>query len=150
MQLTIGRKTALAGAIWFAAVASVSFPWVVTALDLLRPRSTTEVVGLSLVFAGLPAALGALMLANRIARASSLLGTIGAAVLLVLVTQAITAVLLAFATFHQLSLSAIVAQAFGLMVTFLLFNVVSYGLPLVVGAVASVVFREAVRRSSWL
>lgn len=141
---------ALAGAVWFALVAGLSLPLLMSALPKPFAPDGVSAVTSEFKFAfltfGLPGALIAFALANRIAR-SSVFGAFVLGAVLVLATNLLAGVVMSMLVSHFVSLYSFLERAFSVAASFLLLDVVLFkGAPFVIGGLAALGFRAGVAR----
>lgn len=137
-------KIAFAGAAFFAFVAAVGLPLMLSLYASLRPTSLHESIGGArfalLVFGG-PAAICGFALANRITSASSPASAFFLGTILVVLTNLAAALCLAVLSRN----SSLREFPFTMFFFFLVLDVVAfYGLPFIIGGIAAMAFRRAV------
>jgi hypothetical protein len=140
-------KIAFAGAAFFAFVAAVGLPLMLSLYASLRPTSLHESIGGArfalLVFGG-PAAICGFALANRITSASSPASAFFLGTILVVLTNLAAALCLAVLSRNS-SLREFPFFTVTMFFFFLVLDVVAfYGLPFIIGGIAAMAFRRAV------
>jgi hypothetical protein len=153
MHISDSMKVAIAGALWFALVAVVCLPLVMSLQVALRPKGATDVANMassSAVLFGAPAGLLGGLFANRIAATETTIRAIGLGALLILCTNVLAAFWLAILGGQSSSFVSIVQSFMSVLALYLVFDIVFlFGAPFVLGALASLAFRAAVGQRGW-